>query len=52
VLEEYRQEIDKTFADYLIGRYRYYAAETRWPESPFWRRRRLPPQPIGPKISA
>jgi flavin-dependent dehydrogenase len=45
-LEEYRQAINKTFAEYLITRYRYYSAETRWPDEPFWRRRRLPPKSL------
>jgi flavin-dependent dehydrogenase len=43
----YREEIGRTFAEYLLTRYRYYAVERRWPDSPFWRRRRLPPRPIG-----
>jgi hypothetical protein len=28
------------FAQYLVDRASYYAMEGRWPESPFWRRRR------------
>jgi hypothetical protein len=42
----YQRELDQSFSDYLMTRYRYYAAETRWPERPFWRQRRLPPRPI------
>jgi flavin-dependent dehydrogenase len=48
-LRGYEREIERTFSEYLMTRYRYYAAEARWPECPFWRRRRLPPKPIGPK---
>lgn len=42
----YRDEIDRTFSEYLLTRYRYYAAEVRWPDAPFWRRRLLPPKPV------
>ena len=44
--QAYRYEIGKTFADYLVTRYRYYAVEKRWPNAPFWRRRQQPPAPI------
>ncbi len=44
--QAYRDDIDRAFAEYLVTRYRYYAAEKRWPDAPFWRRRRLPPKPI------
>jgi len=44
--QAYEREIDETFSEYLITRYRYYAAETRWSQRPFWQRRQLPPKPI------
>jgi flavin-dependent dehydrogenase len=50
--QAYQDEIGRTFAGYLVTRYRYYAAEKRWPDAPFWRRRRLPPKPIGAAESA
>jgi len=50
--QTYQDEIGRTFADYLVTRYRYYAAEKRWPAAPFWRRRRLPPKPIGVEDAA
>src|SRR5215510_12331703 len=50
--ETYQDEIGRTFADYLVTRYRYYAAEKRWPEATFWARRRLPPKPIATKSAA
>jgi flavin-dependent dehydrogenase len=37
----YREDISKAFAQYLATRHRYYAAERRWPDVLFWRRRRL-----------
>jgi flavin-dependent dehydrogenase len=40
--QAYREDIGKAFAEYLATRHRYYAAERRWPDAPFWRRRRLP----------
>jgi len=42
----YREDIGKAFAEYLVTRYRYYAAEKRWPEALFLLMRRLPPRPI------
>lgn len=45
--QAYQDESGRTFAHYLVTRYRYYAAEKRWPEAPFWRRRRLPPKPLA-----
>jgi flavin-dependent dehydrogenase len=35
----YREDIGKEFAQYMATRHRYYAAERRWPDAPFWRRR-------------
>jgi flavin-dependent dehydrogenase len=45
-VRSYRDDIGKTFAAYLVTRYSYYAAEKRWPDAMFWRRRRYPPRPI------
>jgi flavin-dependent dehydrogenase len=44
---EYGHELDKAFSEYLVTRYRYYAAEKRWPDAPFWRRRQVAPTPIA-----
>lgn len=38
-LPGYAELIDHTFARYLIACHDRYAAERRWPTSPFWRRR-------------
>lgn len=46
-IRAYRDDVGKTFAEYLVTRYSYYAAEKRWPDSMFWRRRRRPPGPIA-----
>lgn len=35
----YERWLDTRFADYMRERARHYALETRWPDSPFWRRR-------------
>ncbi len=43
----YREDINRAFAEYLVTRYRYYAAEKRWPHARFWQRRQLAPRPIG-----
>lgn len=39
-VEAYTVEMEGTFRDYLRLRAYYYGRESRWPESPFWRRRR------------
>ena len=42
-LEAYRAFLDRTYAEYLEHRRRFYRMETRWPGAPFWaRRHRLP----------
>ena len=38
-LGEYRDSVRKMFAAHLEARARVYAAETRWPDRPFWQRR-------------
>jgi flavin-dependent dehydrogenase len=38
-LEEYSQWTHAQFDGYLRTRAKYYAAEQRWPDAPFWRRR-------------
>jgi flavin-dependent dehydrogenase len=38
----YSKAAEARFGDYLAQRAMYYRAERRWPESPFWRRRRQP----------
>jgi len=43
----YREELDRAFSEYLLARYRYYAAEKRWSGAPFWRRRQVAPRPIA-----
>ncbi len=39
--DEYARWTYASFADYLKTRCRYYNAEQRWPDSPFWQRRQL-----------
>jgi flavin-dependent dehydrogenase len=39
-LHRYAVVIESTFAKYLVTREKYYRRETRWPNSPFWKRRR------------
>jgi flavin-dependent dehydrogenase len=39
-LEAYARGVERALDIYLEGRRRYYAAERRWPDAPFWRRRR------------
>ncbi len=38
----YARAAEVRFGDYLAQRAMYYRAETRWPDSPFWHRRRQP----------
>jgi flavin-dependent dehydrogenase len=38
----YRSWVARALDDYLIARRHYYAKESRWPTSPFWRRRMHP----------
>jgi flavin-dependent dehydrogenase len=45
-LEGYAQAARARFDEYLSQRAQYYRAEDRWPDAPFWRRRR--PAPISP----
>jgi flavin-dependent dehydrogenase len=45
--EDYRQELEAAFSQYLVTRYRYYAVEKRWPDASFWRRRQAAPVPIS-----
>jgi flavin-dependent dehydrogenase len=39
-LHRYAATIENNFAKYLVARQKYYRRETRWPNSPFWKRRR------------
>jgi len=39
-LHRYAVAIENNFAKYLVVREKYYRRETRWPNSPFWKRRR------------
>lgn len=41
-LATYERSMDEHFTRYLATRAQYYQAETRWPDAPFWRRRRSP----------
>ncbi|MEO1159719.1 MAG: NAD(P)/FAD-dependent oxidoreductase [Pseudomonadota bacterium] len=43
-LATYHDLAEQTFAEYLVGRYRYYRLEQRWPTSRFWHRRHRPPE--------
>lgn len=38
-MPEYRMSIERACEQYIAARTRYYAAEQRWPTSPFWVRR-------------
>ena len=40
---EYGRNMRERFDRYVATRVEYYRAETRWPETPFWARRRQPP---------
>ena len=42
-LHRYAVAIENNFAKYLAVREKYYGRETRWPNSPFWKRRRAQP---------
>jgi flavin-dependent dehydrogenase len=44
-LREYQAGVLADFGQYLALRDAYYSRETRWPESPFWRRRHPERQP-------
>jgi flavin-dependent dehydrogenase len=35
----YGEQVARSYARYLLEWHAYYAQETRWPDSPFWRRR-------------
>lgn len=39
-LDEYQTHLDRIGAAYRANRRAWYAQESRWPEAPFWRRRR------------
>ena len=39
-VDVYAQGIARHYAAYLLNRKSYYALERRWPDAPFWRRRR------------
>jgi flavin-dependent dehydrogenase len=39
-LADYQREVNTAFAQYLDAWRRVYAAEGRWPDAPFWQRRR------------
>lgn len=45
-LPHYAALLDSIFAGYLHGHAAAYAAERRWPDEPFWRRRASPPRPL------
>jgi flavin-dependent dehydrogenase len=38
----YAEALEELARDYHIKKSRYYSAETRWPDSPFWQRRLEP----------
>lgn len=45
-LRAYQQDVERAFSEYLLLRYRYYSAEQRWKDSPFWARRQRAPIPV------
>jgi flavin-dependent dehydrogenase len=46
-LPRYGALLDSIFAGYLHGHRLAYAAERRWTDEPFWRRRAAPPAPLA-----
>jgi flavin-dependent dehydrogenase len=44
--EGYADAARARFDEYLSQRAQYYRAEDRWPDAPFWRRRRAAPTPL------
>lgn len=40
-MSRYAAVASQRYRDYLVERARYYSAEQRWPDAPFWRRRHL-----------
>ena len=40
-LARYASAAAQRYRDYLVERARYYGAEHRWPDAPFWRRRQI-----------
>jgi flavin-dependent dehydrogenase len=46
IARAYENDAAKGFTRYLIDRWRYYNAERRWPNAPFWSRRHRPPKPL------
>ena len=38
--QDYGEKMDQAWQRYLSERTAYYGLEPRWPDSPFWRRRR------------
>ena len=42
VLKDYAQNVQHAFEGFLTTRYQYYAMETRWQDSPFWKARQQP----------
>jgi flavin-dependent dehydrogenase len=49
-LDAYAARVDEVYAAYLRGRLEVYAYETRWPDRPFWVRRR--PASGAPSVAA
>ena len=48
----YDAHLTREFAAYNIRRSEFYAAETRWPGSPYWRRRRQSTSPLAVRGAA
>jgi flavin-dependent dehydrogenase len=42
-ISEYRARVGEIFSAHLAARSQFYAAETRWADRPFWRKRSIPP---------
>jgi len=51
-LGEFDERLGLRFAEYRRGRRDLYRQEARWPESPFWRRRREDPESPRPEREA
>jgi len=43
MLEDYLQNIQKNFSEYLLNKKHYYGIEKRWDQNLFWRRRQMLP---------
>jgi flavin-dependent dehydrogenase len=50
-ISRYASIVSRRYRDYLVERARYYGAERRWPDAPFWRRRHVHRPAAGASVS-